>query len=297
VPDVNAGDDTWVADIAASGTAIWGPLVARAHAHVFVDGAGTYGSSQHGPIDLYNALFTQDEQFKQDVSDLIHSYDAYAGYSDGEIKVFLTELKRVGCNYTAFTDTILEQYYFREDEFERDFGFPLFRSDGKGERTLNRELLLTDVYCSWQSQQDPSAPPDGLPMHDLPSFGTVYLAEKGIEVTITESPLMTKDQERTSVIGTDRSYDDPYYAAEAHTLLNRGALIVSSPPGTQLVSTGSEGNPPPLSGQHAMRVTAIDANGWEVSSWGSRYMIPAPAGSTSTRHERISVALIEFALP
>jgi hypothetical protein len=297
VPDVNAGDDTWVADIAASGTAIWGPLVARAHAHVFVDGAGTYGSNQYSPTSLYSGLFTTDEQFKQDVSDLIHSYDAFAGYSEDDIRIFLEELNRVGCNYTAFTDTILEQYYFREDEFERDFGFPLFRSDGKGERTLNRELLLTDVYCSWQSQQDPAAAPDGLPVPALPSFGTAYLAEKGIDVTITESPLMSRDQESVITKDSQRSYPDPYYAAEAHTLLNRGALIVSSPTGTFLESRNSGVQNDSLKGQHAMRVTAIYQEGWEVSSWGNRYMIPTPSGTIAAGQGYTSVALIEFALP
>jgi hypothetical protein len=75
-----------LADIATSGEAVWGPLVARAHAYVFVDGAGTYGSSQYGPTSLYSGLFTTDEQFKQDVSGLIRGYDAFAGYSDGDIE-------------------------------------------------------------------------------------------------------------------------------------------------------------------------------------------------------------------
>jgi hypothetical protein len=44
---------------------------------------------------------------------------------------------------------------------------------------LNHGLLLADVYCSWQSQQGPSAVPDGLPVYALPGFGAAYLAEKG----------------------------------------------------------------------------------------------------------------------
>jgi hypothetical protein len=71
---------------------------------------------------------------------------------------------------------------------------------------------------------------------------------------------------------------------------------VLSPPGTPLESRNSGVPDDLLDGQHAMRATAIRTSGWEVSSWGNRYLMPTPAGTTPPGQGHTSAVLIEFAL-
>lgn len=71
--------------------------------------------------------------------------------SNGEIKNYLKKPNGEGCGYVAILNTILAVYAGRGDEFERKFGFPMYRNGD-----LNYDQLLVDFYATTGNREDGS---------------------------------------------------------------------------------------------------------------------------------------------
>ena len=76
----------------------------------------------------------------------------YKGMSDVEATrfLYLMETREAGgkgiCNYASFANLILEKYIGKEEEFLKDFGYPMYIETKNG-KVLNDAQLLTDMYA------------------------------------------------------------------------------------------------------------------------------------------------------
>jgi len=170
----NAGDLGWPSDFAAASALAQQRLVDLARPGVYRDTAGEYGGNQAGPSTYINSPSLRADLLKL----VLSQYPAFSGFGKDEINTLLNNVNSYGCGYTAFVNTIVEHYYFRQEDFERDFGFPLFKDDG----SVNFDYLVVDVFCAYTQYRiennDKNAlnDPQGLRLADREDFLNSYLA-------------------------------------------------------------------------------------------------------------------------
>ena len=98
-----------------------------------------YGGNQMD-FKYRNAELAEDPK----IQEIIRRY--WPNATEEDIELFLLNFSTHGCGYTASINTIFEEYAGKEDEFERKFGFPMYK-DVDGVRDYNYEYLIIEYYC------------------------------------------------------------------------------------------------------------------------------------------------------
>ena len=110
------------------------------------DNKGQYGGDQGDLIHNksgWKFWFFPRVGMDNELFDYVKKYSQYKDYTDDQIVDLFEQINNEGCGYVAFTNNIFTEYDGKEEEFERDFGFPMY--DDKGELNYNR--LLIDFYA------------------------------------------------------------------------------------------------------------------------------------------------------
>ena len=143
-----------------------------------IDGERNYGSRQASPLYRFQ---DRDEAFVTFLQGLFPEKNL------AEIEDFLATFNSVGCGYAAAVNTIFVQFANRPDEFERIFGFPMYRVDSAGNIQLNFDFLMVDLYHNNSCREA------GRGMR--PYVLVNYLAERGVTVNVTNDRFPISDIE------------------------------------------------------------------------------------------------------
>ncbi len=246
---------------------------------VVFDDKGSYGGDQGDPQSQWG--FWSE---KGDLYDIVRENNP--DYSDKEIKALLKKLNSEGCSYVAFLNTVFSAYEGREDEFERTFGFPMYK-DGD----LNFNELLVDYYCTTDNHVETNGEDfldtcedygegdgdrqsynyrtdttgRGATATDAIYRGGLYLREKGVDASIESRIDVTVDN-------FSRLAEDGY------VVLNffNGPLQDINGDTVQYINGG-----------HAMTITGTTSDGrYIVSSWGKKYYIDPSEGQVNYLYYR-----------
>lgn len=238
---------------------------------VVFDDSGDYGGDQGSPESQWG--FWSE---KKELYELVREY--FPDMSDKDIKAFLQKLNSEGCTYVATINTIFAVYAGREAEFERIFGFPMYKNGD-----LNYNELLVDFYCStdnhnsvdgqdrvnsWEdyNEDEDGARRDYDPDADSTGYGATsgeqmyraqsYLDEKGVDVTIEQRNDVTVDN--------------------FNNLAEDGYVVINYFDGPL---QDIDGNTVQDITGHAMTITGVTSDGrYIVSSWGEKYYLDPSEG-------------------
>lgn len=190
-----------------------------------------YGGNQGSP--RYNV---------EELGEIVRRYYPNCDEYD-EVYAFLNELNSKGCGYVAVVNTIFAEFAGREDEFERIFGYPMYKADG----TLNYDAVLVDFYCD---QNGPKS--NGTNVKSRKKKWEAFMKKHGIKVTVDTYVNVTID-----------NYEE---------LAEQGELIIAIHP---LRLRNEDGElVDKRNGNHAMTIIGVTEDGmYIVSSWGKKYYI------------------------
>ena len=103
-----------------------------------------YGANQHSITDLALNPSKNLELYFQ-IEKIAHKY--YPNATNKEILQLFKVIDDPGiCTYATFANELYTCYYGKEEQFKNDFGYDMYRIEN-GEKILNDELLLTDLFC------------------------------------------------------------------------------------------------------------------------------------------------------
>lgn len=255
-------DNSWQEDLTTAADVTWWGIVRRGRPFVYADERGRYGGNQSGPLSYFDSATRR----KQELTTILDQYDAFQGMSDYEQKKLLNAIASTGCGYVVIANSIIEQYYFRPEDFERDFGFPLFRYEN-GQRVVNHETLLVDIYCS---NMDTLAAANGTEPAD--EYQGLAPSNLGL---IMGNYLNDNTGGSQSVSASCRLFDFSVDYTNHH---ERGNVAVITYETTTYESNGWLGvGDVTISGGHGAMVTDVDSSGetpvFTVSSWGKKYTV------------------------
>ena len=163
---------------------------------------------------------------------------------------YFSRLNSVGCGYVALANTLFMEYANRPQDFERTFGYPMFK-DGD----LNYDRLILDIYATtdkagFNDRDDglPNGTVDDSRAHIVEHF----LRDKGVDVETEANADVTPENFR-------------------EISENGGYVILGYRHGNMY---DENGNRYYIDGGHAITVTGITEDGrYIVSSWGEKYYI------------------------
>lgn len=232
------------------------------------DGFEQYGGNQGAPSKA-----SQTEKDK--MYEIFKKNNPDVDLTEEQKTKLLERLNSEGCGYVAICNTIFEHYYLREDEFERDFGYPMYDENGK----LNYNLLLMDLYSRmdnkektlwWESEDkyndyDPEKDVSkdqysvwdddtgrGTTTYDREYYTEQFLKEHGVDAEFT-----------SNVDVTPENYQD---------YVNDGKQVLISFHWGYMYDENN--NKVEIPGGHSMTVTGVTDDGrLIVSSWGKKYYI------------------------
>jgi hypothetical protein len=259
---LGADDRSWQEDLATAADVTWWGIVSRGRPFIYADERGRYGGDQSGPRRYFNTPGRRE----QELVPILNQYPAFQGMTVPEQRYLLRKIEETGCGYVVIANSIIEQYYFRPEDFERDFGFPLFRYEN-GQRVVNHETLLVDLYCSnidTLVAANGKAPADeyqGLSTNNLSLTMGNYLNDN------------TGGSQSVSV--SCRLFDSSVDYTNHH---EQGNVAVITTERTTYESNGWRGiGDETTTGGHAAMVTDVDNSGetpiFTVSTWGKKYTV------------------------
>jgi hypothetical protein len=247
------------------------------------DEAGAYGADQGAPKDD-----TADyDEFRSIIQE-----NTGRKLNDEELKTYLEKLNSEGCGYAAMTNTILQHYEGREEEFEQTFGFPMYK-DGD----LNYNTLLVDIYSSTDnhnkgwfgidkvSKYEDYRVGEGFWGYDSMLDNTnnsgvtlssseyriqKYLSDHGVESTVTNYT--------NGEITVENFYE---YAAQGDVQLSfNGDLKMVDANGTvwQRDDVG-----------HRMTITGVEDGKFVLSSWGEKYYLDPSEVNGTMRFQVVNI--------
>jgi hypothetical protein len=271
-PTAGADDLAWRDDLAAARAAVEDDLTELARAGVYDPALDRYGGRQAGPRDYFLQGSPERQQLRDDI---LSRYPAFANFTEDQINELLNNINAHGCGYTALANDIVTHYYFRPEEFEREFGFPLFRDEG-GRQVPNFELLVADLFCYAHQESGDPYNYRGIVAGQGDGFLTDYMNERsdGAAHVAVDAPI-------------------PYDLATIGALLaGDSTIIVSARGGSTYQALESDTIPqsvPPISGGHGTVVTGLDNTGVIVSSWGNEYYVFPALGTSDADRPVITV--------
>ncbi|MBR3630290.1 MAG: hypothetical protein IKN55_07460 [Oscillospiraceae bacterium] len=235
---------------------------------------GCYGGDQ---MVFESASASEREKYRE----IFEKNNPDLHYTDKEFKNYMKKLTSEGCGYVALVNTIFVQYEGREEEFEKVFGFPMYKSNGK----LNYEMVIVDLYSRMDNRDelgnldvnyDYDPDEDGAEgsydyRSDASGTGTLepqweyyleqYMQEHGVNTTVETDVTVTADN-YNSITSSGKQ------------------VIVALRDGNLYNMDGSVAQV--IDGGHAMTVTGVTDDGMLiVSSWGGQYYIDPAENGTS----------------
>ncbi len=256
------------------------------------DGNGLYGGNQS------NAL---ENEAEYDGYRMLIKKNTGRRLSDAELRKYLEGMESEGCGYMSVTNRILKQYEGRAEDFERDFGFPMYnRRTGD----LNYDMLMVDFYSStdnWSNgkydrYQDYDPKTDGFiwfydyytdttrngsNIDNLPERTEKYLSEHGVQSehhTYGRNELTVDNYEEIAKKGEINIHmGQPYYIRNADGTLKK--FRVKQKDGSYTIQDHSDaGHSVAVTGVETIMIDGVPTKVFKVSSWGEVYYVnPADA--------------------
>jgi hypothetical protein len=266
---VGSNDKTWQKDLEANVNESWWEILGLAKKFVYSDEAGLYGGDQAGPTNYFNTSKKREEGLAK----ILKQYKAFKNMNDAEQQNLLRQVASKGCAYTALANSIMEQYYFRPEDFKKDFGFSLFRAEGD-KQVLNFEPLVVDIFCARAQYQIDNGKATEIVYegHSIGSdkFAASYIADK------------TNKQEVTiNLLRNASSTDLEERVKDSTVIINANAPSSYSHPGKSptltIEHTIDTDTKKVTSIGHATVLTDITTSEgkktYTVSSWGGEYIV------------------------
>ena len=221
-----------------------------------LDDVGQFGGDQGSPqgafyrdvqknfkniLQIVTKKDTTSKEFK-DLADIVKKY--YPNMNDYEIIKYLERANEHGCGYVALTNTIYEIFKDKPEEFEKTFGFPMYKNGD-----LNFDELFIDLYSSEYDVTNG----DGTDQYDQEIIMEQYCKKHNIPVDVKPNVNVTPENfEKISKKG-----QISILAYDHYELYN---------PKTGKTKT--------LSAGHSMSVIGTtEDNRYIVSSWGEKYYL------------------------
>lgn len=236
---------------------------------------GRMQTSEGGAYSIDSVLFDDDGSYGGDQGNMEQVYkwdpikcwellknlrEYYPNMSIFKAFEYFNHLNNVGCGYVALANTLFLEYEGRPQEFERVFGYPMFKNGD-----LNYDRLILDIYATtdlagFNDEED--GHPGGTTDTSRAQIMENFLANKGVSVSTEANAEITPENFRE--------------VAETG-----GHVILGYRHGNMYDESG---NPHYIDGGHAIMVTGVTDDGrFIVSSWGEKYYIdPADIGSDDT---------------
>ena len=217
---------------------------------VIYGGKGFYGGNQSSARERW------EDGDQEDIKRIILQY--YPNMNASECKKLLSEMENEGCNYMAWVNTVFTQYYGREEEFYKRFGFQMYDQYGHP----NFDLMMVDLYCS---QGGYNGSKDGLTKKTSENAIEDYLLDKGVEADVVNIKKVSSE------------YFNSLPENSQIIVRVTGGMIFYNESGKRITSIGSDFVDSNLFGGyevvgHAMTITGVETiNGKEmlrVSTWG-----------------------------
>ena len=233
------------------------------------DHLGQYGGDQGAP----RLLPLDSEERRALIDKYLENHPEIGELTDAQEAALLARLNSEGCGYVAMANTIFVQYYGYEEEFEKTFGYQMYKENGE----LNYNILIMDIYSTMDNRttsgridplRDYDEDVDGPDkdsysiLNDRTGTGTnpelreyyleEFMKDRGVNVDM-----------KTNVNVTVDNYQE---------LVDSGKqVLISFHNGNLYDENGSEH---PIRGGHSMVVTGVTDDGrLIVSSWGKKYYI------------------------
>ncbi len=245
------------------------------------DDKGTYGGNQSNAKDH----ISQYDQYIQMIEK-----NTGRKLSHEDLEKYLGGMANEGCGYMAIVNQIMKHYEGRADDFQRDFGFPMYDAQ-RGD--LNYDMLMVDLYSStdnhnkflfWDTRNNREDYNfgDGLFRYDYYTDterrGTsqadqiyrmnLYLEEHGME--------LNADTYSRNQITVD-NYDE--FAKKGQVVINTGhPLYMRRADGSYKIwSDGSNhadgGHAMTITGVETINIDGVPTKVFRVSSWDQIYYI------------------------
>lgn len=110
-------------------------------------GLNMYGVDQ----GLLDSLYKDPKRY----NDLLNKLNTKYHLSNQDSVRTINMLDSIGaCSYAALANTIFAQYIDNPQQFQKDFGFPMYVQDSNGNTVLNDAELLVDLYIFTNSKSN-----------------------------------------------------------------------------------------------------------------------------------------------
>ena len=116
---------------------------------------GYYGGNQTKPMDIYRKRMwsritfgiVKLTDFEKRHMDLYYKIcNKYGVTRDRDVNLQLVNMEEHGCGFITMVNIIADYYKNNPTLFEQTYGFPLYDVTENGERVINYDLLLVDIY-------------------------------------------------------------------------------------------------------------------------------------------------------
>ena len=222
------------------------------------DDVGQFGGDQGSPKGAFyrdvirnwkDILFKDvDNREFGDLANIVKKY--YPNMSGSEIMQYLKDANEHGCGYVAFTNTIFDNYKNNPEDFEKTFGFPMYKNGD-----LNFNQLFIDYFaytCSKYYGGNPTAIATGVTdFNNAVNSWESYCKEHNIDTNV-DTQIDIKNYDKIS---------------------KKGQVIIWAQ-NDWTVCDPQTGEKKHYKGGHAMCVIGITPDGrYIVSSWGKQYYL------------------------
>ena len=240
--------------------------------------AGMYGGNQGAPVNDAENYAAYREIIRNNTGvDL--SDESPDGFSNSPLQNYLSGLNNEGCGYVAMANAIFLQYQGRPGDFERDFGFPMYRNGN-----LNYNELVVDIYSmtdnynrdsngnyTFNEHEDYNSRTDG-PLSDYDYYEDT--SRRGVNQTSWEDRMERYLSER-HVDGHVVSFQASAVTPEnCQSYINEyGNLRISVSQFTLHSAADGSDAGSYYNGGHAMTVVGMENGMYVVSSWGKKYYL------------------------
>lgn len=254
---------------------------------------GSYGGNQGGAIISATKIGDNINFYDEGYYKIISSY--FPNMTNEEIYDYYLGINEVGCGYTAVANYIFESYADKPEQFEKDFGFPMYKKNAQGQIQANINYLVTDIYC--YTNKNGIVDSDNLNnffgigrlFSDDPAYANPGNTKRNIgmkpdvEQDIIESERYSHTNLKFEIIEKyyGRNNNINNYKEQIKENLDKGNLISLSATDYTLYHADANNNiiqnaevVAIENAPHAMTITGINDNGdLIVSTWGGKYIL------------------------
>ncbi len=208
--------------------------------NIVFDDEGSYGSNQ-------GSAKSQSRERQLELWEIVRRNNPNLGnLTPEEINNYYENMNSSGCGYASMANVIFQYYIGREEDFERDFGYPMYYNGD-----LNYDAMIVDIYSRYSEHNNGSTNPSERKycIEDM-------LGQHGISVTVDTKQKLSLDSVKENLISGNQVLVR-VHNGNIYTKDKNGNLVVRQPLST-----------------HSMEVTGVTDDGvLIVSSWGKKYYI------------------------